>query len=267
MRIPFPIFLLLLVLSSCSSTKKVSAPPGLKLLWSDEFNDPGMPDPSRWDYDIGGHGWGNRELQYYTNESANVRVEQGVLVIEALKAARDTNQYTSARLVSKGRRAWLYGRMEVRARLPKGLGTWPAIWMLPEHNKYGGWPKSGEIDVMEHVGFDPGRVHASVHTEAYNHIIGTQKTAQVQLPDFHDQWHVYWVDWKADEIVVGVDDQSYFSFKKDPNAAPAAWPFDQPFHVLLNIAVGGNWGGMKGVDASVFPQRMYIDYVRVYQNQ
>jgi beta-glucanase (GH16 family) len=235
-----------------------------KLVWSDEFNYTGLPDSSKWRYDVGGHGWGNKELQYYTlRKTANARVENGNLVIEAHKESFEKNEYTSARLTTKGKGDWTYGRIDVRAKLPKGVGTWPAIWMLGSTTPLK-WPDDGEIDIMEHVGYDHGMVHASVHCKKYYHSIGTQKTAKVPVPDCSENFHVYSVDWDAETVTVLVDDKPYFTFRNEHTDA-TAWPFNKPFHLLLNIAVGGNWGGQKGVDASVYPQRMEVDYVRVYQ--
>jgi beta-glucanase (GH16 family) len=154
----------------------------------------------------------------------------------------------------------------VRAKLPQGVGTWPAIWMLPEESKFGGWPNDGEIDIMEHVGYDPGSVHGTVHTEAFNHTIGTQKGAQMMVSDFASEFHAYAIDWTPGKIDFFIDGQKYFTFEKTGDD-PKAWPFDQPFHLILNIAVGGNWGGAKGVDATIWPQRMEVDYVRVYDRK
>lgn len=235
-----------------------------KLLWSDEFDQNGLPDSNKWSYDVGDHGWGNNELQYYTKENLqNARVENGRLVIEAKADNTLAKGYTSARLVTKNKGFWKYGYIEVKAKLPEGLGTWPAIWMLPEENTFGGWPKSGEIDIMEHVGFDPSVVHGTVHTEAFNHNIGTQKGNQVEIPDFNTEFHVYAIDWKADRIDFYIDDKKYFTFENDGKTYKE-WPFDQPFHLILNIAVGGNWGGKEGVATDIWPQKMEIDYVRVF---
>jgi len=147
------------------------APGKRKLVWSDEFNKPGKPDPAKWGYDLGNgeNGWGNNELEYYTDDPKNVRVENGNLVIEAIKESKEGFNYTSTRIVSKGKGDWTYGRIEIKARLPKGRGTWPAIWMLPTEWKYGGWPESGEIDIMEHVGFDPGVVHGPPLRQIQSH--------------------------------------------------------------------------------------------------
>lgn len=235
----------------------------MRLVWYDEFDQAGMPDPERWAYDTGGHGWGNNELQYYTmKDPDNAMVKDGKLIITARQEQHGDNPYTSAKLVTRGKKAWQYGRIEVSARLPKGRGTWPAIWMLPEVEKLN-WPRDGEIDIMEHVGFDPGVVHGTVHTEAYNHTKGTQVGKQVQVEDFAGAFHVYAIEWSPEEIVWLLDGQPYHSFRNE--GTEAAWPFDKPFYLILNIAVGGNWGGAQGVDENIWPQQMEVDYVRVYQ--
>ena len=204
-----------------------------------------------------------------SNARENARVENGRLVIEARREAWEGRNYTSARLISKGKGDWTYGRIEVSAKLPSGRGTWPAIWMLPTGWEYGRWPSSGEIDIMEHVGFDRDVVHASVHTLSYNHNINTHKTAKITVPNARSEFNVYAIEWDAQEIRGYVDDHLYFTFKNERLTNTAAdykqWPFDKPFHLLLNIAVGGTWGGSKGVDENIWPQRMEVDYVRVYQ--
>ena len=236
------------------------------MVWNDEFNYSGLPNSQKWSYDVGGSGWGNNELQYYTeNRTENARVESGKLVIEARKESYNGKEYTSARLVSRQKGDWLYGRIEAYAKLPSGRGTWPAFWMLPTGWEYGNWPKSGEIDIMEYVGYDPGVVHGSVHTEAYNHSIGTQKTANTGVADAETTYHLYAVEWSAEKIEVYVDNTKYFTFTNE-NTGYTTWPFDKAFHILLNLAVGGNWGGAQGVDPNIWPQKFYIDYVRVYQN-
>lgn len=232
-------------------------------MWEDEFNTNGVPDGSKWNYDIGGGGWGNNELQYYTS-NGNARIDNGNLVIEARKENNSGMEYTSARLVTKGKGDFLYGRIEVRARIPKGRGTWPAIWMLSSDENYGSWPSSGEIDIMEHVGYDPNKIHSSVHTSAYNHIRNTQKTAIKVIPDATDSFHVYRIDWTPYAIRSFIDGQQYFEFINEGNGY-TVWPFDKKQHLLLNIAVGGNWGGVQGVDNTIFPATMEVDYVRVYK--
>ncbi len=235
------------------------------LVWNDEFNYTGLPATDKWGYDVGGGGWGNNELQYYTNaRSENARVENGKLIIEARKEQYEGSDYTSARLVTRHKGDWLYGRVEAYAKLPSGTGTWPAIWMLPTNWVYGSWPKSGEIDIMEYVGYDPGVVHGSIHTEAYNHVLGTQKTATISVPDAETAFHLYALEWTPEKIDIYVDNNKYFTFDNEHHDYKT-WPFDQAFHLILNIAVGGNWGGAQGVDPNIWPQKMYVDYVRVYQ--
>ncbi len=239
------------------------------LVWSDEFKSPGNPDSSRWAYDLGDGcpdicGWGNNELQYYTDRPENVRIEDGKLIIEAHKEPFKGSEYTSARLVSREKGDWRYGYIEARAKLPQGTGVWPAIWMLPTNWEYGGWPASGEIDIMEHVGYEPETIYGTVHTEAFNHGIGTQKGDSILVADVQNQFHTYAIDWSPEKIDFLVDEEIFFTFKNEGTGFKA-WPFDQPFHLLMNLAVGGNWGGAKGIDESIWPQRMEVDYVRVYQ--
>ena len=232
-------------------------------VWSDEFNTDGAPDAGKWGYDIGGTGWGNNELQYYTN-GLNTSVNGGNLKIEARKENYGGRNYTSARMITKDKGDWLYGRFEVRAKLPRGRGTWPAIWMLPTDWAYGGWPNSGEIDIMEHVGFDPGRVHITIHTKAYNHTLGTQRGAYSVVSTAMDEFHRYRIDWTSYGIRGYIDDERIFEFMNSGNGSDY-WPFNQRFHLLLNIAVGGSWGGQQGVDDTIFPTSLDIDYVRVYR--
>jgi len=241
-----------------------------RLVWSDEFDRAGVPDSSKWDYDIGDGcpdncGWGNNELQFYTNDPDNARVHDGFLIIEARKDSIRTKAFTSAKVVSRGKGDWLYGRFEIRAKLPKGVGTWPAIWMLPSDWKYGGWPASGEIDIMEHVGYDPGVVHGTIHTELYNHMKQTQKEGKIRIADAQDTFHVYAVDWQKDRMDFYVDDRLYHTVLRNPDDDFRGWPFDQRFYLIMNVAVGGNWGGAEGVDPDIWPQKMEIDYVRVYR--
>ncbi|WP_230035649.1 glycoside hydrolase family 16 protein [Chryseobacterium sp. Bi04] len=247
---------------NCASNRPDS---GRNLIWNDEFNGKGLPDSLQWNYDTGGGGFGNEEAQFYTkNRLENARMEKGNLIIEAKKENWENNKYTSARLLTKGKFAFQYGTIEVRAKLPKGRGTWPAIWMMSENMKK--WPDDGELDIMEHVGFNQGYVHASVHTKKYNHIQGTQKTDTLFIKDVSDAFHVYKADWTPEKIDVYIDEQKFFTYEnKEKNYR--AWPFDQPYFIILNLAVGGMWGGKEGIDDLVFPQKYYIDYVRVYQNK
>ncbi len=240
-----------------------------KLVWADEFNYTGLPDSNRWAYNTGNGcpdvcGWGNNELQYYTSRLQNARVQKGRLIIEAKKEDTANMHYTSARLVTKNKGDWQYGRVEVKAKIPAGRGMWPAIWMLPTKWEYGNWPNSGEIDIMENVGYWPDSALSTVHTGAYNGMLNTQKTAGIHRNGLSKQFHVYAMEWQADSICFFIDKVKYNVFKND-HTGIAAWPFDKSFHLLLNIAVGGNWGGKFGVDDAIFPQKMEIEYVRVYQ--
>jgi beta-glucanase (GH16 family) len=249
-------------------------PAGFRLAWSDEFSVAGLPDSTKWSYDIerNAAGWYNNELQYYGNARAeNSIVENGLLVITARREDLSTaglpdfggQRYSSARLVTRGKASWTQGFFEVRAKLPCGRGTWPAIWTLsnPPQSQ---WPDDGEIDIMEHVGFDPGVVHGTVHTGAFNHTRGNHRSATTSIPDACTQFHRYQLGWTGTRITVGVDDRNYFQYSND-NSGNAEWPFDSPQYLILNIAVGGDWGGQMGVDDAIFPARMEVDYVRVYQ--
>ncbi|KGE16002.1 hypothetical protein DI53_0117 [Sphingobacterium deserti] len=234
--------------------------------WADEFDQNGMPDTSKWSYDVGSpyNGWGNNELQYYTEaNNENVQVSNGVLKITAQKSTSLDMPYTSTRLLSKGKGDFLYGRFETRAKVPHGRGTWPAVWMLPSEWKYGGWPNSGEIDILEHVGYDQDVVHISTHSKAYHHSINTQKTAKTKLSATVDDFHLYRIDWTPDYIKGFVDDVEIFHFANEKTGFEA-WPFDQKFHWLINLAIGGNWGGAEGIDETIFPAVFEVDYVRVY---
>jgi len=237
-------------------------PAGFVLAFSDEFETPGSLDPAKWGYEIGYIR--NDEKQFYTSRSENVRAEGGNLVIEARKEAYQGYGYTSASVNTLGRFEFLYGRVEVRAKLPTGNGSWPAIWMLGTNIQQVDWPACGEIDIMENVGFDPLRIHASVHTAAYNHSIGTHKTASVVIANPADDFHVYAMEWSKDRIEVFLDGQKYFTFRNE-GTGTRAWPFDKPQYLLVNLAIGGGWGGQRGIDDGLFPKRYIVDYVRVYR--
>ena len=234
------------------------------IIWSDEFSYTGLPDSSKWGYDMGGNGWGNNELQYYTSSRLkNSRVENGNLIIEAHRESYEGKDYTSARLVTRGKGTWNEGKIEVRAKFSSGNGTWPAIWMLSATEPLK-WPQDGEIDIMEHVGFDHGRVHGTIHTQKYNHMIGTQKANQVNVPDCSNDFHIYQLIWNREELKIGIDDQYYFTYKNEQTGIDG-WPFDNKMYLILNMAVGGNWGGQKGIDKTIWPARLEVDFVRVYQ--
>lgn len=254
----------------------------LKLVWSDEFDYAGLPDSSRWNYE--GGFVRNRELQYYTKgRIQNAVVENGMLVIEAIRErfknpqydsaektewrkSREFAEYTSASLTTQKRASWKYGRIEVRAKLPAGRGMWPAIWMLGANIDRVGWPACGEIDIMEYVGYNPDTTYGTVHTEKFNHVKKTQKGSKTGLQRPCEDFHLYVIEWDSRKIDFFVDDKKYFTFANDGTGVEA-WPFDWEHYLILNIAVGGSWGGAHGVDDGIFPQRMCVDYVRVYQRK
>lgn len=250
------------------SVSVAMAPPKRGPSFGDEFARAIDPKVWRWDVDRNPQGWPNHELQYYAGpDRDNARVEQGALVIEARRetprAAADWGGqgYTSAKLVT--RRSLGYGFYEIRARLPCGRGMWPAIWLLPMDGP--SWPKGGEIDIMEMVGWDPNVIHATVHSELYNHVRKTQRGAQTHVPDACTAYHRYQLDWGPDAITIGVDGHGYMRVRNDRPGGAGAWPFTRPYALILNLAVGGDWGGSKGVDDAELPQAMRIDYVRYWR--
>ncbi len=237
-----------------------------QLEWWDEFDYTGAPDPTKWGYDVGGGGWGNNELQYYTDgRLENARVENGNLIIEAIKESFGGREYTSARLVTRDKAEWTYGRIEVSAKLPTGRGTWPAIWLLYADNPFGNgsWPDNGEIDIMEHVGFDQDRVHSTIHVNKYNSPLGTQRGSSKTVAGASTSFHTYELEWTPARLNFRIDGVLFFSYLNE-NEGWTSWPFDMDFYLILNIAIGGDWGGLEGIDDSIFPQKMEVDYVRVY---
>lgn len=270
------------ILNAFVVRRKVADPDAWKLTWNDEFDVDGAPDSDKWSYDIWPAGKVNSEDQAYTARPKNVRVESGKLIIEAHKEEYDSAQYTSGRIHSNGKGDFLYGRAEVRAKLPAGQGTWSAIWMLPtDPFKYAttcgagedwqgsencdAWPNSGEIDIMEHVGYDMNRVHGTVHTRAYYWVNGTQRKASVEAKNVSEAFHDYAIEWAPDRIDIFFDGSRYFTYLKDSDDWKA-WPFDHPYHIILNLAVGGDWGRAGGpIDDSIYPAKMEVDYVRVYK--
>ena len=253
-----------------------------ELAWSDEFDTDGAPDPTNWNIEEWAAGIVNDEDQVYTARSKNVRVADGYLVIEGHKEEYEGGQYTSGRLQSSGNADFLYGRIDVRARLPQGQGTWPAIWMLSsrpftyattcqdEEDWQGSddcdaWPNSGEIDIMEHVGYQEGHIHGTVHSKAFHWTVWNQRKGRILIDNVADEFHVYSLEWTPERIDIYVDDTVYLTYINEGNGWEE-WPFDQPFHMILNLAIGGAWGKAGGpIDDSIFPQRMLIDYVRVYR--
>lgn len=240
-----------------------------QLVWADEFNTAGLPDSTKWNYNVGGDGYGNNEKQFYLEKSLeNSFVKDGKLRIVALKKEHQNSQYTSARLTTYGKYSLQYGKIEVRAKLPEGKGTWPAIWMLPEslRKKEETWPACGEIDIMEHVGNDPNMVHTTLHTKLYNHMHSTQISHFERLPDVFNTSHLYSIEWEPDTIKFFIDNKLFFEAFKGQDGKDTSnegWPFDKPYFLILNLAIGGNWGGE--VDDAIFPAEMQIDYVRIYQ--
>ena len=234
----------------------------MKLIFNDEFQYEGAPDAAKWDYDLGDHGWGNDESQNYTDSLKNAFVKNGKLYIVAKKTS---DGYTSARLVTRGKFSFQYGRIEVSAKLPRGVGSWPAIWMLPDNINEKGWPLCGEIDIMEHVGKTEDTVVVSLHSQLYNHVKGTQRNYWGHLPNACNNFNTYICQWDAEMIEFYYNNEKVARFeKKDGDTSEEGWPFDQKFHLILNIAVGGSWGGPV-IDDEAMPFVFEIDHVRVYQ--
>jgi beta-glucanase (GH16 family) len=242
------------------------------LAWSDEFSTPhgSSPDPTKWTYDLGGKGWGNHELESYTNRKENARIEKGNLVITAQKETYTggdgvTRDYTSARLKTQGLFTQTYGRIEARIKIPAGQGMWPAFWMLGEDIPTVGWPKCGEIDMMENIGKEPDKLHGSLHGPSTTANTG-DLTSIFTLPagqNFADNFHIFAVEWEPDTVRFYVDTNLYATFRSSDWPPGGKWVFDHPFFIILNLAVGGDWPGSP--DASTkFPQSMLVDYVRVY---
>lgn len=238
-----------------------------ELVWADEFDTDGLPDPALWAFNVGGGGWGNGELQYYMPKG-NASIENGVLTIEARKEKRGTCSYSSARMITRNIGDWLYCKIEARAKLPSGVGTWPAIWMLPTDGVYGDWPASGEIDIMEHVGFDPDVIVQSIHTKQSHG--DTANSRRTKVPGVREEFHTYGVEWLPDRIIFSIDGEPTYTYEKpeadEGTRASDAWPFDQRMHLLINLAFGGTWGGSMGIDEACLPARFEVDYVRVYQS-
>lgn len=251
----------------CQNQEKIPVKDGYKLVWNDEFDQNGLPDSTKWIYDTEGNadGWGNKEEQFYTTaRKENAFVSDGKLAITAIREDFQGKKYTSARLVSKA--DWQYGRIEVRAKVPAGRGSWSAIWMMPGGWTFndGNWPDVGEIDIMEHVGYDLNVVHASAHSKDYQWQASTQKTAIMKVPGATEKFQDYILEWSPQVLKAYVNDSLYFEYKNE-GLGESKWPYDKPFYLILNLAVGGLWGAAKGIDEAAFPQTMEVDYVRVFQ--
>jgi beta-glucanase (GH16 family) len=252
-----------------------------ELVWSDEFDYSGFPDPAKWNYEVGQIR--NQELQYYTvRRLENARVENHCLIIEGRHEKYEGADYTSASLHTLGLHSWRYGRIEMRAKLPFALGTWPAFWTLGDDIERVDWPRCGEIDIMEAVGFEPGPlgVYSNAHYGEEKHFayIGPRDMAAYKpdspewlvskgflpVPDADKAFHVYAVEWREDRLDFYVDDTLSMTYMR-ADSRDGSWPYDKPHYLIVNLAIGGNWGGQCGVDASAFPQRYEIDYIRVYR--
>jgi beta-glucanase (GH16 family) len=235
-------------------------------VWGDEFNTPGLPDSTKWGYEIGKIR--NAELQYYTYKRLeNVRIEDTVLIIEARKEKFSGADYTSASIISKGIGDWKYGKVEIRAKVPTGKGTWPALWMMPTYSEYGSWPKSGEIDIMEYVGYDPQKLHYTTHFEGTNgtgHESSGNNSTFITNP--YEKFIKFTMVWTPVRIVWYANDKAFHTYAKPANDY-RRWPFDKEFYLILNLAYGGSWGGLQGVDDTKLPHKFLIDYVRVFQLQ
>lgn len=236
-----------------------------KLVWKDEFKVDGKPDENTWNLETGGWGFGNQESQYYTNDLKNAYIKDGVLHIVALREDYENKNYTSAKLTTYGKKSIQYGKIVVKAKLPKGRGTWPAIWLLPDsiQKEKEPWPLCGEIDIMEHVGKDPFIIHYSLHSEKYNHKINTQKTHFERIENIYDKFVNYEIRWDEQSIEYYVDGIKRVEYKKETNDSNKEWPYNKPYYLILNLAIGGTWGGK--IDDSIFPAILKISSVEVYE--
>lgn len=253
--------------ASAQNPTNAPAPPGWRLVWNDEFDQPdgSAPDPRKWGHDTGGGGWGNNELEYYTTSTNNAHVENGSLVIEARKEDFGSRHFTSARLLTAGKFSQACGRFEARIKIPRGQGIWPAFWLLGTNISSAGWPACGEIDIMENIGKEPGTVHGTVHGPGYSG--GNGIGGPVALTNgaaFSDDFHVFAVVCEPERITWFMDDKPYFSVKPADLPEGKRWVFAGPKFIILNLAVGGNWPGNPD-STSTYPQRMLVDYVRVYE--
>jgi beta-glucanase (GH16 family) len=243
------------------ATPGVPQPTAWRLVWHDEFDGTAL-DTTKWVRETGGNGWGNGELEFYTDRVDNARVANGYLVIEARREAFGNRAYTSARLKTQGLGAWQFGRIEARIQIPRGQGLWPAFWMLGDNFAQVGWPGCGEIDIMENIGKEPARVHATVHGPGYSGANGVSSFYDVRAGAFADTFHVFAIEWQPGTMQWYVDSTVYHTVTA--RDLPGTWVFNHPFFIILNVAVGGYWPGNPDT-TTVFPQTMRVDYVRVYQ--
>ena len=241
---------------SISKSIQITVAVALTLVWAEEFTASGAPDPSKWGYDTGAGGWGNNEVEYYTNRLDNAVVSGGTLKIIAQKETYNGSAYTSARILSKDKFSFKYGKIEVLAKLPAGGGTWPAIWMLGNNLATAGWPACGEIDIMEHIGNQLNKIYGTLHHPGHSGSNGDGTT--VMIANATTAFHKYSMEWNAITITLSVDDVPFYTF-----ANKSTLPFNQNFFIILNVAMGGNLGGV--VDPAFTSGTMEVDYVRVYQ--
>ena len=256
--------LTLFVISSCSTDEKQTVVTKTQLVMSEEFDVDGAPKTALWSYNLGtgNNGWGNNELQYYTDASQNIKVEGGMLKITAIKESYMGSGYTSARILTKGKFEQKYGRMEARIKMPWGKGLWPAFWMLGANSDTVIWPQCGEIDIMEYLGSKPTSMFGTVHGPGYSGGNAISKNYTLINDRFDNDFHVFGIEWGENYINYYVDDVLYNQIT--PKDVPGEWVFNQPFYIILNMAVGGNFPGSPNSE-TVFPQTMSVDYVRVYQ--
>ncbi len=234
-----------------------------KLVFEDHFEVGEQPNLDYWNIDEGGSGFGNREEQFYTKRISNIYQKDSMLHIVARKEDFEHRQYTSAKITTRNKMHMQYGRCDVRMKLPKGLGTWPAVWFLGENIKTVGWPSSGEIDLMEFVGKEPDVIHFSLHSKNYNHTKNNNLHLKREVPGVSDDFNVYSMEWDKDGFKYFLNDKLLFTAPKGDLKGMDDWPFDQPFFLIINLAIGGNWGGK--IDDSIFPAEFLVDYVRFYE--
>jgi beta-glucanase (GH16 family) len=262
-----------LSLVDCGQSQTTTAPSGSPwtLVWSDEFggSNGSAPDSSKWTIETGGDGWGNHELEYYTNRPQNTQIQNGSLVITALKetyTGKDgvTRNYTSGRMKTAGKFEQQFGRFEARIKIPYGQGMWPAFWMLGNNSGPVGWPGCGEIDIMENIGKEPAIAHGTIHGPGYSGADGIGSSFSLAKGRFADDYHLYAVEWELNVIRFYVDSNLYATRTPADLPQGTKWVYDHPFFIILNVAVGGDWPGAPD-NATVFPQTMLVDYVRVYK--
>jgi beta-glucanase (GH16 family) len=254
----------ILILTSCNNDEKQTVVTKTKLVMAEEFDSGTVPNASLWSYDIGtgANGWGNNELQYYTNRTQNIKVENGVLKITATKEQYMGSGYTSARILTKGKFEQKYGRIEARIKVPLGKGLWPAFWMLGANSSTVTWPQCGEIDIMEYLGNNPTTIFGSVHGPGYSGGNAISKNFALPNDRFDNDFHIFGIEWDENQINYYVDNVLYNQIT--PSKVTGEWVFNQPFYIILNMAVGGNFPGAPNTE-TVFPQTMQIDYIRVYE--